>query len=1042
MFTRLDSEISGVQFENILPYTEEFNTYTYRNFYNGGGVSLGDINNDGLVDIFFTGNIEDNKLFLNKGNLKFEDITESAGVACTGNWCTGSSFVDVNGDGLLDIYICKAGKPEGNHRYNQLFINQGDLTFKDEAKEYGLDVLGLSIHSAFFDYDKDGDLDCYLLNNSIRSVGGFDLKEGLREIPDNEGNKFFRNDDGRFVDVTTEVGIYSSNIGYGLGITLADYNQDDWPDIFISNDFFERDYLYYNNGDGTFSEVVDSLFYSLSMGSMGADAGDLDNDNWPDLMVTEMLPTTLERKLTKAQYETWTKYSANVKSGYHHQYSRNALHRNMKGNKFLEVGRQSGVSATDWSWAALIQDYDNDGLKDLFVSNGIYKDLLDKDYLNFFANNVVYQSKGKSDGNLLTSLIDSMPSHPLENHMYHNEGDLKFSNVSNQWGLDLATYSNGSAYGDLDNDGDLDLVISNVNMPSLIYINQSDSLLSNNYLQINLKGEGLNSEGIGAKIFVETSTTRYYVEKFTSKGFQSSVDGRIHIGIGNEKEINSVSVQWPSGLVSLIEQPKPNQLLTISEKDAKPYPHLSNSISVQLDSKQRNFDFLHNEIDIDLFTRDRLRIEMGGFDGPAIGVGDLDGDTIDDVVIGGGRNQSSCIYLSNSKEKNCELFKATEKSEVVDIILFDSDGDGDTDIYFAHGGKSFSQYSPELNDVLYINDGKGNFEYKSSSFSFPRPIVSGGSAVIDYNRDGLLDVVIGERSKKNIYGLPGDVFLLKNLGNNEFEVELTIEDFGMVTDIATLDLGNNDSAEIVIVSEWGGVSTLSLDNQLGYQVKTIENSNGLWRSIQVKDLNNDGLLDLVCGNVGNNTSYKDKMKLLVNDFDKNGSYEAVVFSEKNEKYFPIHDIDEMFSQLPILKKNFSLYSEFAKSDMDKLFTSDVVEGAMEFEIDLTSSVVYLNTNGSFKKVLLPNELQYSTINAIHFSDGKMYCGGNEYRVKPQFGRYDASTGWEVNYFEEGDSLRFGKAKPLYIDGEIRDIETYQGNILIGINNNQVKILEK
>ncbi|MEM7382698.1 MAG: VCBS repeat-containing protein, partial [Bacteroidota bacterium] len=447
LFTSVSADQTRVHFSNDLTYTEDYNPYTYRNFYNGGGVAMGDINNDGLLDIYFTGNLVSNKLYLNKGDFTFEDITEQAGVACEGVWSAGVNLVDINGDGWLDIYVCKAGKPGGDNRHNELFINQGDLTFVEKSREYGLDITGLSIQSAFFDYDLDGDLDCYLLNNSLRSVGGFDMKEGLRDIYDPEGNKLLENQAGKFVDVTRQAGIYSSGIGYGLGITLADFNWDGWPDIFLSNDFFEKDYLYLNQRDGTFVESVNSSFTSLSMGSMGADACDLDNDLFPEIFVTEMLPRESGRRKTKTVYENWDKYQLAVSKGYHHQFARNVLHKNIDGGKFVELGRMAGVESSEWSWSALIQDFDNDGLRDIFISNGTRSDLLDKDYLNYMANDTRVRAMIDQDEEVLRKLIDIMPSEAVRNAIYKNRGNLHFSYESENWGLDAPTFSNGSAYG-------------------------------------------------------------------------------------------------------------------------------------------------------------------------------------------------------------------------------------------------------------------------------------------------------------------------------------------------------------------------------------------------------------------------------------------------------------------------------------------------------------------------------------------------------------------------------------------------------------------
>ena len=475
----LKDATSGIFFENSLSYDEGFNPYLYRNFYNGGGVAIGDINNDGLEDIYFTGNMVDNKLFLNKGNWQFEDITAQAKVDCPKVWSTGATFADVNGDGWLDLYVCKAGKPEGSNRHNELFINNGDLTFTESSKAYGLDVEGLSVQAAFFDYDKDGDLDVYVLNNSLKSIIGFELIKDQRNFPDisGNGNKFLRNDDGKYTDITQEAGIYSSKIGFGLGITLGDFNHDNWTDIYISNDFFEKDYLYLNDANGQFTEAMETYFGSISMGSMGADLADLNNDQLTDLMVTEMLPATPDRQKTKTVFESWDKHQLAKQQGYFEQFSRNTLQRNLGEAGFLELGRQAQVSATEWSWGALLFDMDNDGLRDIFISNGIYKDLLDRDYLAYEANEETVKNRiNNKEQNVITKLIDAMPSQAVPNAAFHNLGDFNFENATEKWGLSLPSFSNGSAYADLDNDGDLDLVVNNVNMPSFVYENTSDTL--------------------------------------------------------------------------------------------------------------------------------------------------------------------------------------------------------------------------------------------------------------------------------------------------------------------------------------------------------------------------------------------------------------------------------------------------------------------------------------------------------------------------------------------------------------------------------------
>ncbi|MFM8449210.1 MAG: CRTAC1 family protein, partial [Haliscomenobacter sp.] len=571
LFVLHSAEHTGIDFSNDLSYTEQLNPYTFRNFYNGGGVGIGDFNQDGLPDLFFSGNLVPNKLYLNQGEFHFSDITEEAGIGSEGVWTTGVSVVDINGDGLLDIYTCKSGPPGGHNRHNELFINQGNNpkgipTFSEQAKAFGLDDEGLSTHAAFFDYDRDGDLDLYLLNNSLRSVGGYDLRLNQRNVPDPlGGNKLYRNDGNTFSDVSHQAGIYTSAIGFGLGVTIGDINKDGWQDIYVSNDFFERDYLYINNQNGTFSERLESYMREISMGSMGADMADINNDGLPEVFVTEMLPETDKRLKTTTQFESWDKYQTAVNQGYYHQFSRNALQLNLGKTPsndwaFAEVSRLAGVQASDWSWGALILDMDNDGLKDIFVANGIYKDLLNQDYVNFIGNPDMVRSILQKKKQVIKELIDSIPSNQVPNYAFHNTDGLHFENKATEWGLGIPSNSNGSAYGDLDNDGDLDLVVNNVNAPAFVYENQSRQQFSDrHFLSVSLKGIGNNRFALGAKVTLYAGQKTFYQELAPMRGFMSSVDYRLLFGLGRDSLLDSIRVEWPNAHSSLLTKVAANQ---------------------------------------------------------------------------------------------------------------------------------------------------------------------------------------------------------------------------------------------------------------------------------------------------------------------------------------------------------------------------------------------------------------------------------------------------------------------------------------------------
>ena len=1036
---------TGIAFENTLTYTEEFNPYTYRNFYNGAGVALGDINNDGLLDIYFTGNIVDNKLFLNKGNWQFEDITATAGVACKDVWSTGATFVDINADGYLDLYVCKSGKPGGERRYNELFINQGDNTFVEKAKEYGLAVEGLSVHAAFLDYDKDGDLDCYILNNSIRSVGGYDLIKGQREIPDpnDNGNKFFENQNGKFIDVTTQVGMFTSAIGFGLGITVSDFNKDDWPDLFISNDFFEKDYLYINQKGEGFTEASDDYFGSLSMGSMGADAADLDNDLQPDLLVTEMLPKTVDRKKTKAKYDSWDKYTLMQRNGYANQMPRNVLQRNIEGKGFFEVGRKSGVAATEWSWASLLFDMDNDGLRDIFIANGINKDLLDRDYLAYMANEEQVRMLMRQKQEVIKKLIDIMPSQAVSNVAYKNDGEFNFRDKTSDWGLDSPSFSNGNAYGDLDNDGDLDLVVNNVNMPAFIYKNTTDTLV-NRSLQLTLKASANNTKAVGAKVTLYAEQEKMVSELYPSRGFQSTVPHRLHFGLGNMQQVDSIVITWPDGKQAQQYNLATNQLIQIEQKNGlaavkEKQEALKESPSL--------FQYTHKENKFIEFNRERLLTQMNHNEGPALAVADLNKDGIDDVFIGGGKGQTAALYLSQANgdyQTVIAPFENDKESEDTHAIWVDIDQDQDLDLVVASGGRAFSIYSQDLNDRIYENKGNGVLQKLDSPWISDRKFSSKALAAADVDRDGKIDLFVGERYSTFTYGLPTDGFLMINQGEGKFkqQVQSSLDKIGMITDAAFTDLNQDEWPDLVLVGEWMPITILMNENGT-FVNKTkeygLEKTVGLWNVLRLADLNNDGEIDLVAGNHGTNTFLEPNMKMFINDFDKNGSLEQILCVNRNQKYYPVIDKDELITQLPSLKKKIVYYADYAEKDITQILDPTQVDAAYSLRLDQLKSQAFIRNDDSFEPLDLPEEIQYAPVYAIspvsidENGQKSLYLGGNQYLVKPQFGRYDASKAWRFSFVNQAGELKFNTPISLGIEGQVR------GVLPININNKNIYI---
>lgn len=1063
LFTLVDSS-SGLYFNNSLNYNEEFNPYIYRNFYNGGGVAVGDINNDGLEDIYFTGNLVDNKLFLNKGNFQFEDITEQAGVACSGVWSTGATFVDINGDGFLDLYVCKSGPPEGNKRHNELFINNGDFSFSERSKEYNLDILGLSVQAAFFDFDLDGDLDCYILNNSFRTVGGYDLIKDKRLIPDSngQGNKLLENVGGKFKDITLKAGIFSSDIGFGLGITLSDFNNDGWTDLYISNDFFEKDYLYINNQDKTFTEVSDTYFSSLSLGSMGADSADLDNDLLTDLFVTEMLPKSLKRKKTKAVYDSWDKHELAVKNGYHYQYPRNMLQRNFGNNQFFEIGRFAGLDASEWSWASMMFDLNNDGLKDIFISNGIYKDLLDRDYLNYMSNQERIANLINTEKEVIKKLIDIIPSSPVKNQVYLNHGNFLFEEITEQYGFNNETFSNGLAYSDLDNDGDLDIIINNVNMPSYLYKNNSKQ---NKSLQIVLKGEEKNKNAIGAKVILKYGNGKQaMLENFPSRGFQSSVTQKLHFGIGKTTLIDSVFVFWPNKKASLhlnlssdsIQKLEFNSGIEINKELTFSFP-LKKPIIVPFET----IDFEHSENNFSDFNKERLLYQMFSNEGPDIAISDVNNDGKEDVFITGAKNQSSVLFSSNKNGfiKSTAPFENFKSAEDVKAVFFDSDNDGDKDLYIGSGGKSFSIYDQLLNDRFYENNGKGNFQFLENAFKFKTPFPTGAVAVADFNNDGLVDIFIGERYNPEAYGIPVSGHLFLNQGNNNFnEIEHpNLENLGLITQAKWVDINQDGLNDLIVAGEWMPIK-IFINNGKTLEDKTIEynlsKSNGLWKDIEFTDIDFDGDLDFIAANIGLNSFIKPNMRLYINDFDGNGTYEQILCEKIGTDYFPVLDKDDLIEQLPILKKNLFYYSDYASLSIDQIFDKEILETSITLEINEVETSIFINDQNRFIKYKLPEEINYSVVHDIELLPNtsekkiKMLLGGNQFKVKPQYGKLDASKGWLIEFYVNNDSLQFTKPISLEIGGQIRKFALFQKEnkqfIISGINNEKIKsfILEE
>jgi hypothetical protein len=1058
LFELKTPEETQISFENNLSFSNEFNVYTYRNFYNGGGVSIGDINNDGWSDIYLTSNQNSNKLYLNKGGFVFEDITDKAGVGGSRAWSTGVTMADVNADGLLDIYVCNSGDVAGDNKQNELFINKGDGKFEEMAEAYGLADPGYSTHASFFDYDKDGDLDVYLLNNSYQAIGSFDLRRNERPKRDElGGDKLLENREGVFVDVSEKAGIYGSVIGFGLGVTVGDVNNDGWEDIYVSNDFFERDYLYINNQDGTFSEKLTESIRSISGASMGADMADIDNDGAADIFVTEMLPSEYERLKSVTTFENWDKYKYNVDNDYFHQFTRNTLQLNNADGTFSEIGRLAGVEASDWSWGALFFDMNNDGLRDLFIANGIYRDLTDQDYLQYVSSEEVLSNIVSGDEVDYAKLVDIIPSRPVKNHAYINQGDLQFFN-DEQTGLCTPSFSNGSAYGDLDNDGDLDLVVNNVNMPLFVYENHSERNPNNNYLQFKLKGSGQNTQAIGARVWVSQGDQTYYLHHQPIRGFQSSMDLVLHQGLALSIPAE-VRVEWPNGTTTQLSDVQINTRLEIPQPEPEEGPDEMDAdrvIENLFDRMSVTDAPVHQENLFIDFNRNRLWPHMLSTPGPRMVAGDLNQDGVTEIIIPGAKDFTSSLYqLEEGQLKAVADFsiEGEKPSELVAPHFFDADGDGDLDLYAGNGGVEFSKFIPYLADVLYLNDGKGNFSKSEATLPTATNFFNTGTVVSgDIDNDGDLDLFVGERALADAYGLPASGHILINDGSGQFTDETaswsaSLNEIGLITSSAMIDLESDGDLDLVMVGEYMGIRVFK--NQEGQLVDAnleLTAYKGWWQTLDTADFNGDGVVDLLVGNHGLNSRFeaseKAPIRLYLNDFDQNEQIDPVLsFMREDGKYYPYDLRHNLIDQMKPLKKKFPDYASFKDASVEQMFTKEQLKASVVREVTNLSSAVFLSQpDGTYAYEPLPLKAQFAPIYALAVGDfdgdGDIdaLAGGNLYKTKPEIGRYDALQGVYLENDGKGHFSIPPGGRGFKLDGEIRSILTLDNKVIVGRNS--------
>ncbi len=1065
LFELLDARRTGVSFENRLPEDTSFNILNYLYYYNGGGVAAGDVNGDGRPDLYFTSNLGSNRLYLNKGDYRFEDVTDRAGVAGPEGWKSGVTMADVNGDGHLDIYVSGVSYLTMRGR-NVLYLNDGDGTFTDRTRELGLEHVGYSTQAAFFDYDVDGDLDMYLLNNSTHTERGVSARPQREPRHPRAGDRLFRNDNGRFTDVSALAGIHGGVEGYGLGVVASDIDLDGCPDLYVANDFQENDFLYRNNCDGTFTESIATSMPHTSRFSMGVDAADVNNDGLPDIVALDMLPDREEILKTSANAESFNVFNLKLRAGYRPQYARNTLQLNRGQGRFSDIGYLAGVHATDWSWAPLFADLDNDGLKDLFITNGIYRRPNDLDYINYVGNEAVQASLAGGVTRANLALLQRMPQIALPNHAFRNSGKLSFVDVSDAWGLAQPSFSNGAAYVDLDGSGALDLVVNNVNGPAAIYRNHARRRNGHHFLRVVLRGDGGNTAGIGAKVYATVGATTQLLEQMPTRGFQSAVDTRLHFGLGAATHVDSLVVVWPDRRVEVRRDVGVDTTVTFAQRDAQGQwtPPATTPAYFANVALTAGLDFRHRENAFVDFDREPLMPHMLSTEGPALATGDVDGDGRDDMYVGGAKWQRGRLFLQERdgrfRAASTPALDADSLAEDIDAAFFDADGDRDLDLFVVSGGNEFWDDQEALHHRLYLNDGRGGLRRARDALL---GVFSNGSCIVpgDFDDDGDVDLFVGGRVVARAYGLTPRSFLLENDGHGRFvDVARTRapgrDSVGKVTSATWLDYDGDRRLDLVVVGEWMPVTVFHQENgrlvdrtrELG-----LSGSSGWWNSVTAADLDSDGRHDLVLGNLGLNSyiraSSREPARLYVADFFQDGSVEQLLTFRKNGRSYPLAGRDEIVRLMPQLRSRFPSYAAFGASRVEDILPAAELGRAMVREAHTFASSVAMNIAGSkFELAPLPVEAQLAPIRASLVRDfdddgrNDILVGGNFHGVTPVRGRYDASYGLLLRGTRDGFRPLSVRDGGLVIEGQVRQMRTLRvgTRVLIAMARNDDTLL--
>ncbi len=1061
-FEQLSSKKTGITFNNRITEDKKNNILTYEYFYNGGGVAVGDINNDGLDDIYFTANMAENKLYLNLGDFKFKDITASSGVKGKSSWTTGVAMADVNGDGLLDIYVCYSGNGDSNSRRNQLFINKGNLKFDEQAAVFGLDDASNSTQALFFDFDNDGDLDMYLLNHHIEVINEVEFDNTRKIRHPRAGDKLFRNDGGKFIDISEKAGIKGHALGFGLGVTASDLNGDGWIDIYVSNDYIEPDYIYINNGDGTFSDQMSSMLQHISHFSMGLDIADINNDCLPDIFTLDMLPEDNKRQKLLYGPENYEHYALMVNKGFYHQNMRNMLQLNHGNGFFSEIGQLAGISNTDWSWSALFFDATNSGFKDLFISNGYYRDYTNRDFLKYKGD---YYFKSAIAGKPADTLhlVTTMTSTPIPNYIFENGRNLVFEDRSKAWGISNPNFSAGAAYGDFNNDGQMDLVVNNLNDQAFVYRNRYRETIgqASNYLSIQLLGPEGNSSGIGSKITVYYGGQTQYLEQMPTRGFQSTVSHRLHVGLGSVGKVDSVVVVWPGGKRQVVHKIASNQHIKIEQQLSEeslaikeaPKPLFSQGLLKGI-LKQSEYGF--ND-----FKRQPLLIEMPTYIAPSMAAADVDGDGIKELFVGGSKGTAGKLYkFVNDSWQPISTFKSSQEHTDAHALFFDANGDGWMDLYLCSGGfHDYFSNDESLQDRLYLNDSKGNLTLVPKAL--PKILTSTSTVnVLDINKDGYPDLFVGGRIVPGKYPTTPKSYILLNDGQGNFSDktdEFLPENglLGMVTAAAVLDLDLDGFEDLVVAGEYMGITVLQ--NQGGKKFTDSSKQwfgdayHGWWSSMAVADFDGDGDMDIIAGNFGLNSAFRptitQPLTLYYGDFDDNTSIDPILVSYIQGKPYPFASRDEITDQMYSLRSKFPDYATYAQAGIEQVIGGQEMKSAIKLIAKDLKSYYFENTAVGFVGTPLPIEAQFAPIHAIlpldYDQDGKMdfILGGNQTFTRLRLGVIDANYGQLFKGNGKGEfTLVPQRLSGFQIKGDIKAIIPHPiepNTYLFGINNQEV-----